>query len=99
MACQRPPSIADDLREMLDSRLRIFLSIAIDTLMGVLIVLALWIAQRVGERWALHGIALWFWYGLECLLGASSLLVVLLYLIRDLRRLYRRLIREEGPHE
>jgi len=39
----------------------------------------------------LHGIAYWYWIAVEVIIAVASIAVVVLYVINDVRRVYRRL--------
>ena len=87
----RPPSIGQEFLETVDTRIRILLSVAVD---GVLIFAGLLIQsvlQRLADRLALHGIAYWYWIAVEGIIAVASIAIVVLYVVNDVWRVYRRL--------
>jgi len=88
---ERPPSLGEEFLATADTRIRILMSVVID---GVLILAGLlvqWVLQRLADRLALHGIAYWYWIAVEGIIAVASIIVVVLYVVNDVRRLYRRL--------
>jgi len=83
------PTVGEEFRETLGSRARILSSFLIDSLLLGIGIAVLWTVQYIGDRLELHGVARWYWTAIEIILGGSSILGVLLYVLSDLRRLYR----------
>ena len=93
---ERPPTPGEEFLDLLDSRLRIFLSVLVDGLLLLGGLLVLWILQRIGDRLALHGVVYWYWLAIEIILSVASILGVGFYVVNDLYRLFRRLFRSKG---
>lgn len=87
----RPPSIGEELFETIDTRLRILLGVMVDGLLILAGLLVQWVLQRLADRLSLHGIAYWYWIAVEGIIAVASIIVVVLYVVNDVRRLYRRL--------
>ncbi len=95
------PSLREEFVHLLNTRVRIVLSVAIDALMLLLILPVLWILEWVRDRLQVHGFNAWFLTAVEVLTTLVTLYTVVLILIADIRLAHRRLrsARQEERHD
>ena len=85
------PPLRQELAHIARVRVEIGASILADVCLLILIVPPLAVLEWARGYFGLHGINAWFVVTLEAILAASTLVIVLLLVARDIRLAYRRL--------